>query len=208
GTLSQGCSMSLIGPIGPISLIGGQSPFYRASTIFRSAYFFGKFANLPEGHRVFVGDDRIGSSCRQFPDSVRLPLWRARASTIDGRGTHDFALHACAAPVGCGQAVRWLARGLDRTQVRPRRRRGGSPHARQRLPRRQLQPLRRRPHRQALLRARPPGPEEGAPGGQALRLAALDGSPRRLDRPPAQLEGPEAALHARRPRRLAALLPR
>src|SRR5439155_13304520 len=39
GTLSQACSMSLIGLIGPISLIGGQSPFYRP-TLFSGLCIF------------------------------------------------------------------------------------------------------------------------------------------------------------------------
>src|SRR5262245_6139357 len=195
-----------------ISVIRGSLPFH-VSPSFSVVEFFGKFANLPELGRVFVGDDRI----QQLSPAAPLPGGSAIPSSpsLAGQGqhhrrekkNHDSLLHACAAPVGCGQARGRLARGYARQEVHARLDGGGSPHPRPHPQGRQLEPPGPRPRRQALPRARTPGPEEGAPGGQALRLAGSRRSPRRLDQPAPQLEGQEAALHPRCPRRLAALLP-
>jgi hypothetical protein len=67
-----------------ISVIRGSFLFH-VSPSFSVVDFFGKFANLPELGRVFVGDDRIQQLLPAAPQFLRLPLWRARANTIDGR---------------------------------------------------------------------------------------------------------------------------
>src|SRR5437762_13749236 len=115
-SLRAECTTTLIGPI---SLIGQPSRFYRPRTISRLRIFSESSRTCPNSAGSLLATTELAARAGSSPIlSVSLCGGPGPAPST-GEELHDSALHACAAPVGCGQAAGWLARGLDRAQVRP-----------------------------------------------------------------------------------------